>query len=155
MRRDAAATELEDMGAMTYARQSGAETPSVATAQGEKEICWYCNFGRKIKTAHTYREGCQKYIRGATRLEMIQAARGGKVGRKRLLEKLGQPGTQPPQAELRRDQANKDKTRIKKKEKATSSETSSTMAGGETSTQKVGNKKRPRKPLPRSSMEEE
>ena len=86
---------------------------------------------------------------------MIQAARGGKAGRKRLLEKLGQPGTQPPQAELRRDQANKEKTRIKKKEEATSSETSSTMAGGETSTQKVGNKKRPRKPLPGSPMEEE
>ena len=45
MRRVAAATELEDMGAMTYARQSGTETPSVATAKG-KEICWYCNSGR-------------------------------------------------------------------------------------------------------------
>ena len=86
---------------------------------------------------------------------MIQSARGGKTGRKRLLEKLGQPGTQPPPAELRRDQVNKEKTKIKKKEEATSPGTSSNTAGGETPLQKVGNKKRPKEPLPGSPMEEE
>ena len=45
--------------------------------------------GGRVKKPHAYMEGCRKYIRGATKMEMEHAARGGEGGRRKLMEKLG------------------------------------------------------------------
>ena len=154
-RRENAATVLEDKEVETEVGQRGEERNPNAKVQGEEDIRWSCKSGGKIKTAHTYRKGCDKHIPGATRQEMIQAARGRKAGRKRLLKKLGQPGTQLSSAEPRPDQVNKEKSTVKKRKKSTSSGTSLTVARGETARQKVGNKKRPKEPFQGSPAEEE
>ena len=102
-------------------RKRGSSSPSgrdrpmtsgqAAPAQEEDEVCWPCKSGGRIKTSHTYRKGSDKYIHGATKEEMVQAARGGNAGRSRLLEKLKR--NVDPAEDHRQPQVNQTKGRRK------------------------------------------
>ena len=82
-------------------------TREAARTPGEKEVCWSCRWMGRIKTSHTYREGCDRYIPGATKAELIQAARGGNAGRRRFMEKLKRNEERPPAEDPRPAQVKK------------------------------------------------
>ena len=142
----------------------------------KKEVCRYCDSGGKIEKPHTYREGCRKYVPGATKLEMEHAARGGEVGRKKLLERLGiredrrapvQRGQDQKRKErdkaedqrtpvLRgRDQKRKEREKTEVKEQNEAARMSSPMTRQKRPPLKVGNKKKSREAAPQSPMEGE
>ena len=101
-----------------------------AGAQEEEGICWSGRSAGRIKTPHTYRERCDKYTPGATRAEMIQAARGEQAGRKRLMDKLGKKEEQPLAVEPHDESSNKKMQKTKPRKNSTSSGTSSTRERG-------------------------
>ena len=131
---------------------------------------------KRKKTPHTYRERCRKYFPGATKLEMEHAARGGEVGRKKLLERLGikedkrapvQGGPDQNRKErdkaedqrtpvLRgRDQKRKEREKTVVREQNAAARMSSLTTKEERPPLKVGNKKKSKEAAPQSPMEEE
>ena len=142
----------------------------------EKEVRRYCDSGGRIKKPHTYREGCRKYVQGATKLEMEHAARVGEVGRKKLLERLGiredkrapvqrgqdQKRKERDKAEDQRtpvprgrDQKRKEREKAEVREPNAAARTSSPTTKEEKPPLKVGNKKNSKQTAPQSPMEEE
>ena len=119
----------------------------------ERESCKYCDSGGRIKTLHTYTEGCKKYVRGATKMEMEHAARGGEGGRKKLMEKLGIREDERDQVQRGQEQRNKEKE--KTKDRQTPARKSSPPTREKTPPVKVGNKKNTKEEIPQSPGEDD
>ena len=64
------------------------ERPSSSSSKPDKGdgVCLVCALG--TKGSHTYRQGCKRYVAGATLEQMQKAARGGRKGHSRLLLEL-------------------------------------------------------------------
>ena len=124
----------------------------------EREVCRYCDSGGRVKKPHTYMEGCRKYTRGATKMEMEHAARGGEGGRRKLMEKLGIKDDVEIPAQCGQDGTKKRKEKVEDQETPISSAavrmTSPTTRDREPPL-KVGNTKNLREEAPPSSGEEE